>query len=113
MYYTFLTKKTCNNKLLLLILHRVFHGIRLLRFKIGCRETVNLFLPQRTVGAILFIYGKAKHACQTYKPRLLKTLFAPIHTRFRDELMLRKTLFTSAQGKSSTRQSISRDTRLQ
>ena len=28
-------------------LHRVFHGIRLLRLiKIGCRETINFFLHQ-------------------------------------------------------------------
>ncbi len=32
------------NKILCILLHRVFHGIRLLRLiKIGCRETINFF----------------------------------------------------------------------
>ena len=34
-----------HNQILCVLLHRVFHGIRLLRLiKIGCRETINFFV---------------------------------------------------------------------
>jgi len=53
------------NKILCILLHRVFHGIRLLRLiKIGCRETINffcdyfqsfyLFIQDRILGVITF-----------------------------------------------------------
>ena len=39
------TNEHLQNKIIIVSLYRVFHGIRLLRLrKIGCRETINFFL---------------------------------------------------------------------
>ncbi len=42
------TQLVCGDKNKCITLHRVFHGIRLLRLiKIGCRETINFFMPSK------------------------------------------------------------------